>query len=79
MVVGHEPMLSQLVETLCVGTASGFVRLKKAGCAVLDVDFSAQPPRGSLVWLATPAMLRALRSSRARANRTARTAPAIKR
>jgi phosphohistidine phosphatase len=67
MIVGHEPMLSGLVETLCVGEVGGFVRLKKAGCALLDVDLSTKPPRASLAWLATPAMLRSLRPTRARA------------
>jgi phosphohistidine phosphatase SixA len=61
MIVGHEPMLSELVEEVCTGRPLGFVDLRKAGCACLDV---ALAPDGAateavLLWLATPRMLRA--------------------
>jgi len=60
MIAGHEPALSGVVERLCTGTEGGFVPLKKAGCACVDVDFGHAPPAASLLWLATPRMLRAL-------------------
>lgn len=60
MIVGHEPMLSELVEQVCTGDRRlGFVDLRKAGCACLDVVL--QPNGGvtsaTLLWLATPRML----------------------
>jgi phosphohistidine phosphatase len=62
MIVGHEPMLSALVERLCTGGRSrGFVDLRKAGCACLDVLLGAdgEAREAILLWLATAKMLRA--------------------
>ena len=61
MIVGHEPMLSELVEQVCTGARrAGFVDMRKAGCAYLDVPFDpGGPPAGTLLWLATPKILRA--------------------
>jgi phosphohistidine phosphatase len=63
MIVGHEPMLSELVEQACTGGRPvGFVGLRKAGCACLDValDPAGEATAATLLWLATPKMLRAL-------------------
>jgi phosphohistidine phosphatase len=62
MIVGHEPMLSELVEQVCTGgRRAGFVDMRKAGCACLDVSFdSSGAVSGTLLWLATPKMLRAI-------------------
>jgi phosphohistidine phosphatase len=61
MIVGHEPMLSELVEQVCTGGRRvGFVDMRKAGCACLDVFLDpAGETTGTLLWLATPKMLRA--------------------
>jgi phosphohistidine phosphatase len=62
MIVGHEPMLSELVEQICTGSRSrGFVDLRKAGCACLDVAFGpdGEATEATLLWLATAKMLRA--------------------
>jgi phosphohistidine phosphatase len=62
MIVGHEPMLSELVEQVCTGSRSrGFVDLRKAGCACLDValDSGGNATEATLLWLATSKMLRA--------------------
>jgi phosphohistidine phosphatase len=62
MIVGHQPMLSELVEQACTGGRSrGFVDLRKAGCACLDVTFdsSGDATTATLLWLATSKMLRA--------------------
>lgn len=62
MIVGHEPMLSELVEQVCTGGRSGgFVDLRKAGCACLDVTLGAggEATAATLLWLATSKMLRA--------------------
>jgi phosphohistidine phosphatase len=63
MIVGHEPMLSELVEQVCTGSRRlGFVDLRKAGCACLDVVLQpgGDVTAATLLWLATPRMLRAL-------------------
>jgi phosphohistidine phosphatase len=63
MIVGHEPMLSELVEQVCTGGRRlGFVDLRKAGCACLDVvlEPGGEAKAGTLLWLATPRMLRVL-------------------
>lgn len=62
MIVGHEPMLSQLVEHVCTGSRSrGFVDLRKAGCACLEVTLGpdGNATEATLLWLATAKMLRA--------------------
>jgi len=57
MLVGHEPTFSEIVERVCTAShAAGFVRMKNAGCAcveMIDGDIA------QLLWLATPKMLRA--------------------
>ena len=61
MLVGHEPDLSQLVELICTGDDSGgFVALKKAGCALVELPDDDSPHRGVLRWLMTPRALRAM-------------------
>lgn len=59
MIVGHEPTLSTLIQILC-GAEAGMrhVQLKKAGCALLEVDLTGKTPVGTLRWLAVPRMLR---------------------
>ncbi len=62
MIVGHEPMLSELVEQVCTGgRQAGFVDLRKAGCACLEVTLASggDATAATLLWLATPKMLRA--------------------
>ena len=63
MVVGHEPSLSQMIEALCTAERSeSFIRLKKAGCALLTIDHTARGlvGRGTLEWLVSPSLLRKL-------------------
>jgi len=56
VIVGHEPMFSEIVERLTAGRATDNVRMKKAGCACLECSGST----GELQWLVTPKILRAL-------------------
>ena len=55
LLVGHGPTLSRLVQLLCAGRAAGgFIELKKAGCACLDIaDPASSRPHAVLRWLAT--------------------------
>jgi phosphohistidine phosphatase len=66
MIVGHEPMLSELVEHVCTGGRRiGFVDMRKAGCACLEVALEpdGEATAATLYWLATPKMLRAVGSA----------------
>ncbi|MBN1477039.1 phosphohistidine phosphatase SixA [Candidatus Sumerlaeota bacterium] len=58
MIVGHEPDLSELISTLVWGDDRGEVEMKKAGCALLEID--ALPPSEAgvtLRWLIPPKVL----------------------
>ncbi|HEX5216922.1 MAG TPA: phosphohistidine phosphatase SixA [Vicinamibacterales bacterium] len=59
--VGHEPDLGQLAAWL-VGAARPFP-FKKGGTARIDVDDQPVQGGGQLVWLATPGLLRKIRST----------------
>jgi phosphohistidine phosphatase len=61
MIVGHEPMLSELIEQVCTTRPLGFIDLRKAGCACLDVTLApgGEATDAVLLWLATPKLLRA--------------------
>lgn len=62
-IVGHEPVLSRLIELACGAEApGGFIEMKKAGCASLHLIYDDAGPTqaGQLMWLATPRMLRHL-------------------
>lgn len=56
--VGHEPSMSAMVEVLIAGQSRGAVKLKKAGAARIAIEGRPGPARGTLMWLATPKMLR---------------------
>ncbi|MEX2214580.1 MAG: phosphohistidine phosphatase SixA [Phycisphaeraceae bacterium] len=62
MVIGHEPQLSSLAEILCTGVQpTGFIQMKKAGCIAVETPINEGKARvGKLLWIATPAMLRAM-------------------
>jgi phosphohistidine phosphatase len=63
-IVGHEPHLSHLIGWLLAGPASDprtMVDLKKGGACRIDFpEGEIGAGKGRLLWLATPAMLRAL-------------------
>jgi len=62
MIVGHEPTFSMIVEMLCAPDhTGGFIQLKKAGCAAVDIKINEHGPvDAQLLWLAMPKMLRRL-------------------
>lgn len=59
-IVGHEPHLSALVETLLTGRRAEFVELKKGGACLLSLGDEPTPGRAALRWLVTAAQLRRL-------------------
>lgn len=63
VIVGHEPTLSEVIETLCTQKHTpGFIDLKKAACAHVDAPLHPEdsPGPGLLRWLLPPRALRAL-------------------
>jgi phosphohistidine phosphatase len=55
IIVGHQPTLGDLIETLLFGEPRGAISMRTASCAALIVDWGARHAR--LMWLATPEML----------------------
>jgi len=53
MVVGHNPLLSDLA-TWLVGGRGGAIVMKKAALASIEIPNPSPQPRGSLTWLLTP-------------------------
>ncbi|MEO0964067.1 MAG: histidine phosphatase family protein [Planctomycetota bacterium] len=63
MLVGHEPMLSELVVRLCTpASGGGGIEMKKAGAACVEAGLGRNEPRtaGRLRWLLPPRVLRTL-------------------
>lgn len=51
VLVGHEPMLSELLGLLVVGEATPIGRFSKAGAAKISFDRAVSPGTGRLEWL----------------------------
>lgn len=59
-VVGHEPGLSRLATWLLTGKEGSFLSFRKGGAALLELSATPAPGGAKLLWLLTPAQLRAL-------------------
>ena len=55
--VGHEPMLSQLISWLTTGNTEVQINFKKGGVCCLSADDLYQDHRATLEWLLTPALM----------------------
>lgn len=67
LIIGHEPTLSEVIETLCTQkNLPGFIDLKKAACALIDAPLHPEDPPGpgTLKWLLPPRALRALANAK---------------
>lgn len=60
MLVGHQPSLGELAGALAWGSAEHYVELKKGGMCALDLEQLSPVPRGTLLFLLTPSILREL-------------------
>jgi phosphohistidine phosphatase len=59
--VGHEPNLSELASLLLAGHDQVVqIQMKKGGAAGLRIDGRPRPASATLLWLLTPALLRAV-------------------
>lgn len=62
MLVGHEPSLGEIAGEIAWGSAKHNLEFKKGGACALDLVTLSPAPRGTLLWLLTPAILRQLAS-----------------
>ncbi|ANJ67397.1 phosphohistidine phosphatase SixA [Halothiobacillus diazotrophicus] len=58
--VGHEPNLGQLAETLIHGRANGNMPLKKGSAMLIRFSDAIAAGQGQLIWFLPPGVLRAL-------------------
>jgi phosphohistidine phosphatase len=59
-VVGHDPHLGNLATWCLAGLAEPMVAIKKGGAALVEFDTKPAAKKGRLLWVLTPAQLRAL-------------------
>jgi phosphohistidine phosphatase len=60
MLVGHQPSLGEIAGDIAFRSAGCFLDLKKGGACAIDLERFAPVPRGTLLWLLTPSLLRAI-------------------
>ena len=60
MLVGHEPSLGEIAGSIVWGSPEYAISLKKGGACAIDLERISPPPRGALLFLVTPGILRAL-------------------
>lgn len=60
MLVGHQPSLGEIAGEIAWGSSEFALDLKKGGACAIEIEKLAPKPRGSLLWLAPPAILRRL-------------------
>ena len=58
MLVGHQPSLGKIAGEIAWGSAEHALDLKKGGACAIELDKITAPPRGILLWLMPPAILR---------------------
>lgn len=59
MLVGHQPSLGEIAGEIAWGSAEHYLELKKGGACALEIERIGDVPEGTLLWLLTPALLRA--------------------
>ncbi len=60
IVVGHQPSLGEIAGEITWGSPEHYVELKKGGACAIDIEALTPVPRGTLLWLVTPSILRSL-------------------
>jgi phosphohistidine phosphatase len=58
MLVGHQPSLGEIAGEIAWGSPEHYVDFKKGGACAIDIEAMTPTPRGSLLWLLTPSILR---------------------
>lgn len=60
MLVGHQPSLGEIAGEIAWGSAEHYLELKKGGACCLEIVALRPKPHGTLLWVLTPSILRAL-------------------
>lgn len=60
MLVGHQPSLGEIAGEIAWHSAESYVEFKKGGICAIKIESFSPLPRGTLLWLLTPAILREL-------------------
>lgn len=60
MLVGHQPSLGEIAGEIAWGSTERYVELKKGGACCIEILTLQPRPRGAILWIVTPAILRAL-------------------
>ncbi len=60
MLVGHQPSLGEIAGEISWGSPEAYLELKKGGACCFDLVTLRAKPRGTLLWVVTPSILRAL-------------------
>jgi phosphohistidine phosphatase len=58
MLVGHQPSLGELAGDIIWGSPEHYIELKKGGACVIELERLGDTPKGSLIALLTPSILR---------------------
>jgi phosphohistidine phosphatase len=61
MLIGHQPSLGEIAGEIAFRSSACFVELRKGGICAIELDRLSPTPRGTLLWLLTPSVLRSLR------------------
>ena len=60
MIVGHQPSLGEIAGEIAFGSPEHYIELKKGGMCAIELESVRGTPRGCLVALLTPSILRKL-------------------
>jgi phosphohistidine phosphatase len=60
MLIGHQPSLGEIAGEIAWGSPEYYLELKKGGACCLDEVTMHPNPRGTLLWVLTPSILREL-------------------
>ncbi len=59
-VVGHQPSLGEIAGEIAWGSAQCYIEFKKGCACAIEIEDLSPLPRGTLLWLLTPSILREL-------------------
>jgi phosphohistidine phosphatase len=60
MIVGHQPSLGEIAGEIAFGSPDHYIELKKGGACAIELEIVRGTPKGNIVWLLTPSILRSI-------------------
>ena len=60
MLVGHQPSLGEIAGEIIAGTPDCYIEIKKGGACAIELAGVGNPPKGSMISLLTPSILRGI-------------------